>query len=50
MAGIERYYEANRSLLLDCQIIVTSLRFAGDANRTDGLADAEEQPTPEALQ
>lgn len=28
MAEIERYYEANRSFMLDCEIIVMSLRFA----------------------
>lgn len=28
MAEIERYYEANRSFMLDCEIIVTTLRFS----------------------
>lgn len=44
LAEIERYYEANRSVLLDCEIIVTSLRFA--AGRTGAR---EKETAQEAL-
>ena len=40
MDSIERYYEAHRSLLLDCQIIVTSLRFA-DAKQNNHVTEPE---------
>lgn len=50
MAGLERYYESNRSLLLDCQIIVTSLRFSGKGAGSRGLSGERENSGREALQ
>ncbi len=36
LAEIERYYEANRSFMLDCEIIITSLRTYPSAGREKG--------------